>query len=446
MCMALCPIRSGKRLRNNDSMNSLLVLSNNDDVILGRQQLLPCLYSACGCDDNIGSTQNKCGACQLTNEWAIQALSRKLLLFSKSGKLYGRGKHASILVNSKPLLFNVEGKGEWQGGEEIQAGSLLSLMPVEGEGILEFEVVSIDSATNEIMEKLVEDSAENHHPILSPSPMKTQEFHLDKGMRFQDDTDNSDNFMGGEEPPGPSSECMTSRTYHYDDIACRLESRNCLSDPSVSCGELLSNSVDSDSSLKRADLPIPRFAFRESNTQEISIRETQTEIGLDPAAINNSESKARAGEDIIEKRDSNTQVISNINASGHQDATENQTESCPESAIDYLKSKEKVEKVMTKSLESRGLVLFFCPLGQDLPEKRRKLLSEKAVSLGATVTDSFLSATHLIVSEHTSSLDQVSKRLGVKESVLKAHIDTVRLYLFTNQVQIVFSCLLNALA
>ena len=69
--------------------------------------------------------------------------------------------------------------------------------------------------------------------------------------------------------------------------------------------------------------------------------------------------------------------------------------------------------------------ILFCPLGQDLPSVRRKILTKRALSLGVSVVEDFRLATHIVISRYITSLGQVSKKLNVDENELKRHIELV---------------------
>ena len=71
--------------------------------------------------------------------------------------------------------------------------------------------------------------------------------------------------------------------------------------------------------------------------------------------------------------------------------------------------------------------LFICPFGQDLPSKRVELLYKKAINFGGRVVDSYLQATHLVVSDSVSSFDQLADNLSVSRRSLKETIDSVSL-------------------
>jgi hypothetical protein len=151
--LALFPLRREKRLRSStNEENCVIKLWSADEkmIVLGRLQLIPCLYAACGCDSDFQSTKNKCQECQGVNKW-ISSLSKQMLRFCSSGTgstLQVRGVHAAAFVNDKPIGGHDPG-GEWRGNEPIQAGDILSLSPFVGSGRLDFEVALVNCKTLE---------------------------------------------------------------------------------------------------------------------------------------------------------------------------------------------------------------------------------------------------------------------------------------------------------
>ena len=76
-------------------------------------------------------------------------------------------------------------------------------------------------------------------------------------------------------------------------------------------------------------------------------------------------------------------------------------------------------------MDHSRMKILFCPLGQDLPSVRRKILTKRALSLGVSVVEDFRLATHIVISRYITSLGQVSKKLNVDENELKRHIELV---------------------
>ena len=141
-------------------------------IIIGRPQLLPCLYAACGCHSKIYSTKHKCRQCQEVSEWAVRALSRQMLcvIVSEKHLVAVRGAHAIVVCDSQVVCKedstrhnhhnmydnkknkNVSKDGLcWRGSQRIQAGSKLEFREAEGDGLVEFQVVLVNIKTRKIM-------------------------------------------------------------------------------------------------------------------------------------------------------------------------------------------------------------------------------------------------------------------------------------------------------
>lgn len=84
--------------------------SDSSTLILGRRELLTCLWKACGCDDDITTSRHKCDDCQRVNQWALSALSRHMLRFQVVANdsdqptvhLWIRGENAKLLLDIQP--------------------------------------------------------------------------------------------------------------------------------------------------------------------------------------------------------------------------------------------------------------------------------------------------------------------------------------------------------
>lgn len=67
--------------------------------------------------------------------------------------------------------------------------------------------------------------------------------------------------------------------------------------------------------------------------------------------------------------------------------------------------------------------VFLVPLGQDLSSLRRKFLASKAEKLGMIVVQNVFDATHVVISQQVSTLDEVSQGLNVPEKCLRSYIE-----------------------
>jgi hypothetical protein len=187
--LALVPLRNGKLLTNDNaslaqagrsakrgtSSRALIPLwhrnrndheDSNYPIIIGRPELLPCLYAACGCHSKIYSTKHKCGPCQEVSEWAVRALSRQMVCVRSENLVAVRGAHAIVVCDSQvvcqeedaaqytnKLYDNKNGSSGlcWRGRQRIQAGSKLEFREAEGDGLVEFQVVLVNRRTRKIV-------------------------------------------------------------------------------------------------------------------------------------------------------------------------------------------------------------------------------------------------------------------------------------------------------
>jgi hypothetical protein len=382
--MALVPLRRGKRLTSNLSLkqNGVILLwdEHKKDLVIGRQELLLCLYAACGCDDNRYSTKNKCAGCETINQWALHALSRKMLRVSSEGVLQGRGKHASVLVNSTPLDISDD---EWEGDVKLEVGTRISLEPVKGSGRLEFEVILVDRATKQIIDPDETDSTKVAVP-------KSQS---GETTRVEDVTG---------DPTSP-------RETHLD-IRPENESSILFSDEVT-----FENGAQLES--KSSNLPC---MMRDSN-DTVSTKEVET----NPENTNRQIEQSHTV--VLERHDDQSTppcIAAPLDSSIPESKQEGPSLASQHYGVDPTLAKKEHDK-KTKHTEDQKLVLYFFPLGQDLPLVRRQLLSQKAKDSGAAVVDNFRLATHIIISGLVSSVSQVCQRLNIKEEELISHFDAV---------------------
>ena len=105
---------------------------------------------------------------QVVSQWAVKALSRQLLRFSKAG-MQIRGKHTIVRVNGTEIVSRTRANCNNDGGDDknihsvgnqsrkedgwsiipvtINAGDIISLQPRGGPGLLEFGVVNLNQGT-----------------------------------------------------------------------------------------------------------------------------------------------------------------------------------------------------------------------------------------------------------------------------------------------------------
>ena len=136
--------------------------SSSSSFEIGRLDFIPCLHECCGCDPHkrFGSTKNKCSECQRVNSWAM-SLSRKMIRFSGNSIQCIQCKSttsASVSIQSVDgeKVNIIQPNEEWSDMIEIKKGTIISLDPKlsseNGMDSLDFEVVTVDSITKEILE------------------------------------------------------------------------------------------------------------------------------------------------------------------------------------------------------------------------------------------------------------------------------------------------------
>jgi hypothetical protein len=357
------------------------------NVTIGRQELLSCLYSACGCDVNIYSTKNKCPECQQVNEWAPYALSRRMLHFS-SGAVQGRGRHASILVDSK-VLDTPEKEEEWSDSTTINTGTKISLIPFNGPGILEFELVSLDRKTKAILDS-------------EPTNL---------AAKSTDHTQMSSN-AGNEDV---ATDWSSPLEPHESSPSC---------DAVASVRASTARPITSD----YAELPVALSPLAaESSRREIRGKSESSVAfisAITSGQVGSMRERCMNSTYSFENEDDASCSALGETTVGPVVLKDPQRED-PKLASE-INRKSTVRTIASDVIsDSQEFILYFCPLGQDLPHIRRRMLAKKAKQLGAKVMNDFHLATHVIVSEFVTSLSQVSKQIGVPEDELSGRIDQV---------------------
>jgi hypothetical protein len=401
--LALVPLRNESILRNTNSKHGFIQImpdASESMMIIGRQELVPCVYAGCGCDSNIGSTQNKCQECQDQTTWASKALSREMLRFTSS-EFSVRGQFATVTIDSanEPINNVSTNDDGWTGNEPFHEGTKITFKPRKGRGILEFLIVSMDQLTKEIVvpprfilqglqPTPTQEDQESCGEPPSQSMMETQVPYRPPPATTPVDDDIPSFFaktprvkntfkekneevtvINEAHHPQPSQS-----TSQPSEEACAVVSNPHQDPPGVSGSEMLSQQED----------PPGLSPFKPLEMKKDMVTPP---TGLDADTTSNVGSPAPAHDDLARK--------------GGND----ETHSTP-----------------TKELSFR---LFFCPLGQDLPQARIDFLSKTAEEGGAKIVDDFHDATHLIISNQVCALEQVAKRLGLKEDKLVLHLDSV---------------------
>jgi hypothetical protein len=139
--VALAILREGRTLLGSDYRKSPIILydgkKNSRETIIGRLEILSAHHKSCSCDGDTNpcSTKDKCIDCTAVNEWAVTALSKRLLRFTSDGDgniyVQGRGTYASIHVGSTCLTTDND---TWSEKIPVQLGQTIGLAPTQVEG------------------------------------------------------------------------------------------------------------------------------------------------------------------------------------------------------------------------------------------------------------------------------------------------------------------------
>lgn len=384
--LALVPLRGGKRLggrRNSpkgliplwDSRPRQSIEGRDDevtsDVVFGRQKLLQCLYGSCGCHPAtaINSTKGSCSECTAINQWAVHALSLRMVRFV-SNSLHVRGEHAIVTVShpsgeTTVVKGSPNQVGEWKGNIKVKEGTRIAFMPLlhsEFFQALNFEVVSVDPFTNSIIENPTTTSEVlcKEAPVVPTNNMNMKQ---------------------------PSRRKTSPKRNGNVEIKTDTRSHETISVPAPS-----------------SELP---------NLQSTSSDVPVAARGVQQTRGNN-----------LKSTKSSWSEVQSLRSMGKKSLDQTLKAIRPGRAT---AGKNRAERMQTPKDDDRNpsFLLFFCPLGQDLPYRRRVILSKKAKKMGASVVSDFRAATHIIVSEQISCLEPVAEALGISEPSLKEHLDHV---------------------
>jgi hypothetical protein len=165
--IALAILREGRTLLGSEYRKRPIILCdetrNSRETTIGRLEIISAQHKSCGCSGDINhwSIKDKCGDCTAVNEWAVTALSRKLLRFTCDGDghifVQGRGAHASIHVGSKLMKTDDD---TWSEKIIVQPGEKIGLAPTQIDGRKPLELLV-----------LLEEHLEDIHPGESRQPI-----------------------------------------------------------------------------------------------------------------------------------------------------------------------------------------------------------------------------------------------------------------------------------
>jgi hypothetical protein len=417
--LALVPLRKGKRLGTNEpSVEDHNLISLQKPQQIGRPELFSCLYAACDCDKNknIGSTQNKCQDCEKITQALKPFVSRCTFKVLTANTLLCRGgRNTAVLVNSKEVSANEMWSEEIAVKEGMQISITTNFETLKvGETVddvdnrsvcLEFQVVSVD-ATND------------NAPCIKESDQSCNSPNRESPLRSS---------LSGR------IDCLPMfGTQETPDAICRgyireasLESLSPLHDcdssfpvPSTfSSLPAFKSPTAGNDSLNAATCPASKASSCSPN-RNLKPLNTSLDVSTNDVALPVLEScsEQKHSKSASEMTRTNTSLVTLTSKKAGMIQEEQKSNTIPP----------KPSTGSDASEDQFRPVLYFCPLGQDLPKARIRALSANAKKLGATVVEDFSDATHMIVSEFITSWEKIANRLGMKEEEeLKSYLISV---------------------
>lgn len=407
--------------------------ADSESMIIGRKELVPCVFAGCGCDSNSGSTSNKCQECQGITSWASKALSRHMLRFTSS-KLSVRGQFASVWIDdsSEPIQGssnNDDDDDDWTGNEPFHEGTKLTLKPQKGSGILEFRILSIDQLTKEIVSTRSKNLQEGH-----PTPTEEdQESCEPPSQSMETQFQFPLPFSSLLEDPPPTTPIDDLGKYLLPFSAKTPRVKNTFKDHDPEKAHV---TMASSPQLQLQLQPGPEEMHPAKNetTMINEARQQPSQSTSQPdeacAVVSHQDPPGVSGSQMISPPEDPPGLSPLKPLVTTKDTVipptapivdEHNAVSPP--ALDDLNRKGG-DETNTPSIEM-PFRLFFCPLGQDMSQARIAMLSKNAVERGAKIVQDFHDATHLIISCKVCALEQVAKQLGLKEEELVQHLDNV---------------------
>lgn len=459
---ALVPLRNGKRLdRREPSVEDHNMIPLSTSRPIGRPELFSCLYAACDCDENkmIGSTQNKCLDCRKITQALKPFVSRATLQVLTPGTVQLRGgKNASVRVNAKEVSAN----RIWSGDIRVEEGTKISittnfdtLRHDDREVWLDFQVVAIGRID------------ENDQSSASPGRSLSEQINTSPMLATQETpyailppTNLQEGSFGSLSPwpKGDSSFPMPSTFSCSPQLnpptAAKEDAPETGASPSRD--HQLHNSSLGLSSEDDNLPPLDRCLEEDQSYSGIGLTQPHTNTSIHHACSDcvhasiNASTNAVAVPAVEIIREQEETAIARKVAAPMSALLANMSPN-KRARIDGITQGEKEQSnVFPSPSKATGStegefrpVLFFCPIGQDLPMARIRALSANAEKLGIAVFQNFAGATHIIVSEFVTSWEKIANRLGMKtEDELKSYLITVSnttnpkidLFLCTHQI------------
>ena len=396
--------------------------TDSESMIIGREKLVPCVFAACGCDSNIYSTQNKCQECQKITTWASKALSRQMLRFTSS-ELSVRGQFASVSIDGSSEPIQAEDTDDFTGSSEpFHEGTRITLKPKKGSGILEFQIMSIDLDTKEII------STRSNLEELQPIPTQEDQESSEPPSQFME-TQFQFQFPSVTEEPSPTTPIDDSEKHLLCFSAKTPRVKNTFKDHdhekaqvTMASSSLLQLGPEETHPANNEVTMIDEARHQPSQSTSQSDEARAVVSHQDPPGVSGSQVFSQQEDPPGLSPFKPLRIVKDMATlpTGHNTDTNNAGSS---PAHDDLNKKGDDEtNTPSKEMPFR---LFFCPLGQDMSQARITILSTMAVERGAKIVRDFHDATHLVISSNVHALEHVAKQIGFKEEELVQHLNSV---------------------
>mmetsp|Transcript_38999 Transcript_38999/g.94301 ORF Transcript_38999/g.94301 Transcript_38999/m.94301 type:complete len:458 (-) Transcript_38999:1374-2747(-) len=398
--LVLVPMRSGQRLQKKDMCYpSHSFISLQQLGLIGRPQLLSCLYAACGCDENkmIGSSQNKCSECQEVTKALGSYVSRKTLEIVTGNSIRCRGgRNASVSVSSVQVSSNES----WSEQIQLRNGMVVSISTnfenkrgQDDNVQLSFEVVSVPTAPRDC-ETSPREGREN--VTTSKRPLEQSAVALQPCKLPKSSNPNQTKHK--------PNECHMPSLRHRTSVPLPTP-------PS-------SNASREQNEAKESN---PCWPNANNNTNlavasSIDVTSTRPIMNQTNNADSNVELKT------ANKRDIQQAVEPTLKEIAHRTDKHLTSISYGSStfAVTELQVANPVSDTFNPPSDKFQPRLFFCSLGQDMSKGLIKTLSSSVEKLGGIVVETLEASTYMIVSSSVSSWEKVAKRLGTEEKELRS--------------------------
>ncbi|KAL3931583.1 MAG: hypothetical protein SGBAC_011238 [Bacillariaceae sp.] len=413
--LVLVPMRSGQRLYQNDvcyPSHSFIPLQQPG--LIGRPQLLSCLYAACGCDENkmIGSSQNKCSECQEITKALGSYMSRQALEIIIGNNIRCRGgRNASVSVGSVQVSSNES----WSEQIQLRNGMVVSFATNfqskrrQDDSIqLSFEVFSVPAAPQH-HESCPQDGRETKRP-LEQSVATLPPNKVPKSADPKERKNNSkENHKGSLQHRAAGSLPMA------DTRSCKppppnppLEKKDKASKTCLLVSTSYLRDANSDMNLAAASL------FERVGAGPMTKQKNDPDSNIDLRTGKKQNGLHAAEPTLNERAHPSDKQMTNISYG---------RDTCVATEVQVA---DPISDTFNSSSDMFQPRFFFCPLGQDMSKGLIAALSGSVAKIGGIVVDRLEASTYMVVSSSVSSWEKVAKRLGMEEKKLRSLLSSVR--------------------